>query len=206
MTAGYTGPTVRNKHSKIPFLKDRARENPYPSTIYSSDFVSLTTPNFALHPSATKYTPNQLQQLLLPALLNLEIVEQSPRYHPEGDALYHSLQVYQLAFNDTEDPELLAAALFHDIGKAIDIPTHDKVGAQMLEGLMPARVVWLVEHHLDLLKHPSRTRKRLRGSTQLRDLEQLRRWDLAGRKTNIAVIDPEKAIDKVLSGIYCFIK
>ena len=27
----------------------------------------------------------------------LESVKQNPRYHPEGDALFHSLQVFQLA-------------------------------------------------------------------------------------------------------------
>jgi hypothetical protein len=36
----------------------------------------------------------QMYELLL---LPLEEVQQDPRYHPEGDALYHSLQVYQLA-------------------------------------------------------------------------------------------------------------
>src|SRR5262249_46415153 len=30
-------------------------------------------------------------------LLPLEDVRQSPRYHPEGDVLYHSLQVFELA-------------------------------------------------------------------------------------------------------------
>ena len=30
-------------------------------------------------------------------LLPLESVKQNPKYHPEGDALYHSLQVFHLA-------------------------------------------------------------------------------------------------------------
>src|SRR5690606_19665511 len=32
-------------------------------------------------------------------LLPLENVNQNPKFHPEGDALYHSLQVYQLALD-----------------------------------------------------------------------------------------------------------
>ena len=202
MTAGSTGQTVRNKYSKTSFLRDHLRKNSFPSDSYSSIFDSLTTPKSTLSPPTKHYSPKQLKQLLLPALLNLEAVDQSPRYHPEGDALYHSLQVYQLAYNDTDDPELLAAALFHDLGKAVDIPTHDMVGARMLAGLVPARVVWLVEHHLDLLKHPSRTRKRLGGTSQLHDLEKLRQWDLGGRKTDIEVVDPQYAIDQVLIGLF----
>ena len=36
----------------------------------------------------------QVFQVLLAAL---EAVKQNPLYHPEGDALYHSLQVFELA-------------------------------------------------------------------------------------------------------------
>lgn len=143
-----------------------------------------------------------LRQLFLPALLNLEYVQQSPRYHPEGDALYHSLQVFELAYRATSDAELWAAALLHDLGKAVDIPRHDEVGAQMLSGLLSDRVVWLVAHHLDLLKHPAKTRRRYRGSSQLHDLEKLRRWDLGGRKTDVDVITPEEALDIVLNGLF----
>ena len=164
---------------------------------YSLDFYP-TTIHF---PPESWLSVNQLRQILLPALLNLEGVEQSPQYHPEGDALYHSLQVFELAYNETNDPELWEAALFHDLGKAIDSPCHELVGAEMLAGLLPSRVIWLVEHHLDLLKHSARTRKKLSGSQQLTDLEQLRRWDLKGRRVDVDVIAPELALELVLSGL-----
>ncbi len=42
-------------------------------------------------------------------LLPLEYVKQSPKYHPEGDALYHSLQVFDLARDELPyDEEFLA--------------------------------------------------------------------------------------------------
>jgi len=56
-----------------------------------------------------KYFISQIQAL--------DGVEQNSRYHPEGDALYHSLQVFELAYQQSQDVELWLAALLHDIGK-----------------------------------------------------------------------------------------
>src|SRR5262249_25937490 len=48
-------------------------------------------------------------------LLPLENVSQSARHHPEGDVLYHSLQVFELACAQRPyDEEFLLAALLHD--------------------------------------------------------------------------------------------
>jgi predicted transcriptional regulator len=127
-------------------------------------------------------------------------VRQSPRYHPEGDALFHSLQVFELAQRATDDRVLWAAALFHDVGKAVDGPLHDEVGADLLEGLVPARAVWLVRHHLDLLKDRRLAQRRYHGTSALRDLEQLRRWDLGGRDPAARVISVDDALDLVFAG------
>ena len=120
-------------------------------------------------------------------LSDLDGVAQSRRYHPEGDALYHSLQVFQLAARQTDDVSLQAAALLHDVGKASSGSDHDEVGADLLVGWVEPRVVWLVRHHLDLLRSPGKTRRKLRGRSELSDLERLRRWDLGGRDPSARV-------------------
>lgn len=134
-------------------------------------------------------------------LSDLDGVRQSPRYHPEGDALFHSLQVFDLARRATEDRVLWAAALFHDVGKAVDGPLHDEVGADLLEGLLPARAVWLVRHHLDLLKDRRLAQRRYHGTAALRDLEHLRRWDLGGRDPNARVLSLDDALDILFSDV-----
>jgi hypothetical protein len=134
---------------------------------------------------------------LLSLLEALAGVPQSPKYHPEGDALFHSLQVFGLARRATADRVLWAAALFHDVGKAIDGPHHDEVGADLLEGLLCDRAVWLVRHHLDLLKDPRATRRRFQGAPALHDLELLRRWDLGGRDPRDRVTTVGGAFDQI---------
>jgi hypothetical protein len=135
-----------------------------------------------------------MHQELLDLILALDGIRQDPRYHPEGDALYHTLQAFDLARRDTDDRALWAAALFHDVGKALGSADHAEVGADLLDGLLAPRVVWLVRHHLDLLDSPGATKRRLRGSRELADLQRLRRWDVGGRSPRAAVLTPDAAI------------
>ena len=136
---------------------------------------------------------------LLDMLIALDGVQQDRKFHPEGDTLYHSLQVFECAWRETDDWELAAAALLHDVGKAVDYKRHDEVGAALLDELLPPRVVWLVQHHLDLLRNPAATRALLHGTPQLADLERLRRWDLAGRCQHVWVPTPEDALALVMN-------
>jgi exopolyphosphatase/pppGpp-phosphohydrolase len=137
---------------------------------------------------------------LLPLLLALDGIRQDPAYHPEGDALFHSLQVFDLARAATNDRALWAAALLHDVGKAIDSSNHDEVGADLLSDIVSPRIVWLVRHHLDLLKNPRMTKRRLRGSRALIDLQHLRRWDVGGRSPHAIVLSPEIALSMIFEG------
>lgn len=136
-----------------------------------------------------------MHQDLLELLLALDGVQQDPRWHPERDALYHSLQAFDLARRDSDDRALWAAALFHDVGKALGSADHAEVGADLLDGLLAPRVVWLVRHHLDLLDAPAATKRRLRGTQDLADLQRLRRWDVGGRSPRASVMSPDAALD-----------
>ena len=137
---------------------------------------------------------------LFSLLSDLDGVAQSPRYHPEGDALFHSLQVFELATRSSTDRVLWAVALFHDIGKAEAGADHAEVGADLLEGVLAPRAVWLVRHHLDLLRDARGTRRRHLNTPALSDLEKLRGWDLRGRNPHARVMSIECAFDKLFDG------
>ena len=134
---------------------------------------------------------------LLDLLLSLDGVIQSPKYHPESDALFHSLQVFDLAYQATKDPELWLAALFHDIGKVVDSKQHAEIGADMLSGILSPRIVWLIAHHLDLMISPRKTQQKLSNTQQLKDLSQLKHWDMSGRCPNATVRSAEAAFKLV---------
>jgi hypothetical protein len=120
-------------------------------------------------------------------LLPLESVKQHPKHHPEGDALYHSLQVFHLARDARPyDEEFLLAALLHDVGKAIDPHDHVTAGVDALRGAVTERTLWLIEHHMDLLANrekplPAKLKRELEGSEYYEDLKLLLELDDAGR-------------------------
>ena len=120
-------------------------------------------------------------------LVPLESIKQNPRYHPEGDALYHSLQVFELARDARPyDEEFLLAALLHDVGKAIDLQNTVAAGVEALRGAVTDRTLWLIEHHMDLLAMrerglSQRIRREIEGSEFYEDLKLLRELDDAGR-------------------------
>ncbi len=139
-----------------------------------------------------------IRQYLIHHLEDLQYVEETSIHHPESDALFHSLQVYQLALAQSNDPRLHCAALLHDIGKSMDYPNHAGVGADAIEHYFSPKIVWLVRHHLDLLSRQKRTRKQWKGSKRLIDLEKLRRWDLQGRDVDAEVMCVTAAVDTLL--------
>ena len=122
------------------------------------------------------------QSLLLP----LENVKQNLKYHPEGDALYHSLQVF--------------AALLHDVGKGIDPYDHVGSGLEALEEVVSERTRWLIEYHM--LAHEiadqtigHRAHRRLRESEHYDDLLLLGRCDRGGRRPGVVASDLDEALD-----------
>lgn len=142
--------------------------------------------------------PYQLFRLLL---LPLEKVKQNPRWHPEGDVLYHLLQVFGLARDERPwDEEFLLAALLHDVGKGLDPYDHVGAGLQALDGLITPRTAWLIEHHMLAQEYKSgtlghRQRLRLEASDDFEDLMLLRELDDKGRVPGAAVGTVDEALD-----------
>jgi hypothetical protein len=134
-------------------------------------------------------------------LLPLEDVRQNPVYHPEGDVLYHSLQVFELARDARSyDEEFLLAALLHDVGKGIDPQDHVAAGLSALDDLITDRTRFLIENHM--LAHayrekslPQKQRQQLEASPDFEDLMLLRELDDQGRVPGAPVCSVDEALD-----------
>ncbi len=130
----------------------------------------------------------------------LETVRQHPQKHPEGDALEHSLQVFDLVRVERPfDEELLTAALTHDVGKAIDRDQHAAAGIAALDGLITPRTRWLLEmlpaaqaHHEHRLGH--RARHRLERHPDFDDVMLLADADRRARVRGYETPSLEEAI------------
>ncbi len=136
-------------------------------------------------------------------LLPLEKVMQKPQYHPEGDALYHSLQVFDLARDELPyDEEFLLAALLHDVGKGLDPLDHIGAALEALDGHITPRTAWLIEHHSEAsaLRDGTlgaRSRRRLEESESFDELMLLAKCDRAGRQVGVPTSDVEEALEYV---------
>lgn len=87
-----------------------------------------------------KSLPRDLKDILM----NQWGAKQNPQYHPEGNSLKHIITVIRRAYREYgNDPTMIMAALFHDLGKmqtyAINPKTgqptahgHDKVSADLV--------------------------------------------------------------------------
>jgi hypothetical protein len=151
-----------------------------------------------LEESNASVNPYQLYRMLL---LPLENVKQSEKYHPEGDALYHTLQVFELAREHRPyDEEFLLAALLHDVGKGIDRHDHVAAGLSALDGLITERTRFFIEHHMHAHDYragslSARLRRKLEQSPDFDDLMLLRQLDDEGRVPGAVVGTVDEALD-----------
>lgn len=131
----------------------------------------------------------------------LESVKQDPRSHPEGDALFHSLQVFELAREARPyDEEFILAALLHDVGKAIEPQNRVTAAVDSLRGAVSERTLWLIAHQKDARAHRERSlsprdRKSLESSEYFDDLMLLADLDAAGRVPGTPVASIGEALD-----------
>jgi hypothetical protein len=144
-----------------------------------------------------KIDPYQIFRLLLQPL---DRVKQDARFHPEGDVLYHSLQVFELArAARPSDEEFLLAALLHDVGKGLDRGAHVEAALQALEGLITDRTHFLIAHHMDahLYREGKLGRslcRTLEASPDFEDLLLLRELDDQGRVPGAEVCSLDEAL------------
>jgi hypothetical protein len=146
-------------------------------------------------------TENERFEAFAKLLTPLEFVGQNRRRHPEGDLLYHCLQVFELLYEECPyDEEVLLAGLLHDVGRPLDPKNHIEPGLSALSGLISERTAWLIEHHIlarGLLDGTIgiRARRRLSANEDFEWLELLARADLDGRIPGMRV----RELDEVLN-------
>ena len=102
------------------------------------------------------------------------------------DQLTHCLQTATLAERAGADPEVVVASLCHDIGKAISVPNHGPIAAELLRPYVRPDVVSTIQHHQHFQgKHyygyfgmSTELREQFRGETWFELCEQFTdEWD-----------------------------
>lgn len=130
----------------------------------------------------------------------LEGVKQRAEYHPEGDALYHSLQVFELAREHRPyDIEFLQAALLHDVGKGIEPHNHVEAALRSLDGLIGERTQFLIANHMLAQEYREgalapRKRDKLKQHPDFDDLLLLAECDRGGRRPGARVGTVDEAL------------
>ncbi len=125
--------------------------------------------------------------------------------HPEGDLLYHSLQVFELARDARPwDEEFVTAALLHDVGKGIDPYDAETATLKALDGIVWERTMWFVEnlptqHRLYDGTIGVRARRRLSQHEDGEDLKVLAKCDSDGRVPGRRVCELDEAIEYLKS-------
>jgi hypothetical protein len=142
------------------------------------------------------YHPDTFAMLRV-LLGRLEEVRLDPSRHPEGDALYHSLQVYELGLAERPyDEEFLLACLLHDVGLGIDRRDPVPAALAVLRGLLTERTCFLIEHRQDAREYlkTGKAPRSLRRSEHFDDLVLLAQCDLKGRARGADVGSLDEAL------------
>ena len=152
-----------------------------------------------------EYFTEETMKPIFRLLHNCIGVKQMEKYHPEGDVLKHTYQVFKWAIRESMDVDLILAALLHDVGKAVDNHNHVKESVKLIENFSSCKTVWLVENHMRIWDYISGEMQGLKkcitlaGHTWLPELIQLARWDKKGRNPNSQTYFPDEEIVRILN-------
>lgn len=136
----------------------------------------------------------------LSLLLPLDRVHRNRQTHPEGDVLYHSLQVFEMVRDAIPyDEDLLTAAILHDVGLGIDPFDAAAATLDAVSGWVSERTFWLIEnlplqHRVFDGTIGIRARRRLSRHESSEELNLLANCDTAGRVPGRIVCSAEEAI------------
>lgn len=133
-------------------------------------------------------------------------VEQMAKHHPEGDVFIHSLQTMRCAFRETDDTDLILAAMLHDIGKKELRSGHEAIAVEWLEPHTSVKTLWLIKNHMRVWTYLLGDMRKLSkcstlvGHAWFPELIQLARWDKMGRRPNYVPSYDKTTIMDMLNG------
>jgi hypothetical protein len=129
---------------------------------------------------------------------SLEHVKLDRREHPEHEALFHALQLFDLVHGESPyDEELLTAALLHDVGRVRSQDESNTDAATLLQDLVTYRTLRLIEAMELIGDGPLPTMHQCRalvGSENLEDLLLLVQLDRQARRPGVATTSLEGAV------------
>lgn len=138
-------------------------------------------------------------EVIADLLAVLENVALDTTDHPEGDSLYHSLQLFDLAVSEQPyDEEFLSAALLHDVGRIGKGVDTIKEASKLLDRLVTHRTMNIIAGLALALSEPTPGRSALQaiiGSEDLDDVMLLAQLDRQARKRGVRTSSIDEAID-----------
>lgn len=132
---------------------------------------------------------------LFDVLEKCKTVIQSEKWHPEGSAYNHSIQCFNHAIKETDNVDLILAALFHDLGKSMESHGHEQYSVIICKPFLSEKSLWLIRMHMKInlyldgiMKRPFKI-KEMVENPWYNDLLDLNKWDKAAREANYVYED-----------------
>lgn len=152
--------------------------------------------------SVEQNSESDWSEFFRPLLKMQEHLDWNSDDHPEGNVLYHTLQVYELGRERYPwDEEFLWACLLHDLGLGIDARNPLPAALRILEGRVSERVLFLISElpAAQEILSGAVPRKSLRKSESYEELLDLARCDRDGRQPGKKVGTLDEALDYLKS-------